>query len=70
MEINVQLVSTSKSKSPRAKARSAMLKLIMPRLSQDRGERLAQAVKEKDGDTFQKIFAEIGKEIGEFLNEK
>lgn len=64
------LASESKSKSPSAKARSAMLKLIMPELSRDQGEQLAQAIKNHDGRTVEKILTSIGKKLGQVVDRK
>ncbi|AXG66604.1 hypothetical protein JA13_201 [Dickeya phage vB_DsoM_JA13] len=61
-------VSVSRSKS--ANARSKMLKMIMPELSRETGDKLAEAVGNNDGDAVAAIMTQIGKKLQKRLNMK
>lgn len=62
--------SNSKAKSKSALARSKMLKMIMPELSRDQGEALANAIGKNDGDAVASIMTQIGRKLQKQLNEK
>lgn len=62
--------SESKAKSKSALARSKMLKMIMPELSREQGEALANAIGKNDGDAVAAIMQRIGKKLQKQLNEK
>lgn len=64
------MASESRGKSPSAKARSQMLKLIMPELSREQGEQLAQAIKDHDGQTVQRILTQIGVKLNKVVSRK
>lgn len=64
------MASESRGKSPSAKARSKMLKLIMPELSRDQGDQLAQAIKNHDGETVQRILTSIGVKLNRVVSRK
>jgi len=68
-EAPVAGMSLSK-KSKSAKMRSNMLKLIMPELSREQGERLATAIAEHDGETVKKIMIAIGVKLGKQVSRK
>ena len=53
------------SKSPEAQARSVMLKAIMPKLSGDRGQKLAKAFVDGDKETIRKELTDITNELSE-----
>jgi len=61
-------VSESRSKS--ANARSKMLKMIMPELSRDMGDKLSKAVGDNDGDAVAMLMAQIGRKLQKKLNMK
>lgn len=63
-------VSVSKGKSKSAKMRSQMLKMIMPELSREQGERLANAMAEHDGETVKRILTQIGVKLGKQVSRK
>lgn len=63
-------VSVSKGKSKSAKQRSMMLKMIMPELSREQGERLGAAMEEHDGDTVKRILTQIGVKLGKRVSQK
>lgn len=63
-------VSVSKGKSKAAKQRSQMLKMIMPELSREQGERLGAAMEEHDGDTVKRILTQIGVKLGKRVSQK
>ncbi len=67
-ELDTQSLSKGKSKS--AKMRSQMLKLVMPELSREQGERLAQAMEEHDGETVKRIMTQIGVKLGKQVSRK
>ncbi|QYW04545.1 hypothetical protein pEaSNUABM14_00220 [Erwinia phage pEa_SNUABM_14] len=67
-EMETQSLSKGKSKS--AKARSKMLKLIMPELSREQGERLAMAIGERDGETVERVLTQIGKKLNQQISRK
>lgn len=69
-ELDAEGVSVSKTRSKSAKARSQMLKLIMPELSREQGERLAVAISEHDGETFKRILTQIGVKLGKQISRK
>ena len=52
-------------KSPEAQARSVMLKAIMPKLSGDRGQKLAKAFVDGDKETIRKELTDITNELSE-----
>lgn len=62
--------SLSKGKSKSAKQRSNMLKMIMPELSREQGERLATAIEEHDGETVKRIMTQIGNKLGQRVSRK
>lgn len=64
------MASESRGKSPSAKARSQMLKLIMPELSREQGDELAQAIKNHDGQTVQRILTSIGVKLNKVVSRK
>lgn len=64
------MASESRGKSPSAKARSQMLKLIMPELSREQGDQLAQAIKNHDGETVQRILTQIGSKLNKVVSRK
>ena len=64
------MASESRGKSPSAKARSQMLKLIMPELSREQGDQLAQAIKNHDGETVQRILTSIGHKLNKVVSRK
>lgn len=64
------MASESRGKSPSAKARSQMLKLIMPELSREQGDQLAQAIKNHDGETVQRILTSIGTKLNKVVSRK
>ncbi|AQT28692.1 hypothetical protein YOLOSWAG_214 [Erwinia phage vB_EamM_Yoloswag] len=64
------MASESRGKSPSAKMRSQMLKLVMPELSREQGEQLALAIKNHDGETVQRIFNQIGKKLNQVVSRK
>ncbi len=68
-EAPVAGMSLSK-KSKSAKMRSNMLKLVMPELSREQGERLATAIEEHDGETVKKIMIAIGVKLGKQVSRK
>lgn len=61
-------VSMSKSKA--GNARSKMLKMIMPELSREMGDKLSQAVGNNDGDAVAMLMTQIGKKLQKKLNMK
>lgn len=63
-------VSVSKGKSKSAKLRSQMLKMVMPELSREQGERLAAAMEEHDGETVKRILTQIGVKLGKRVSQK
>ena len=69
-EDNANMQSLSKGKSKSAKMRSQMLKLIMPELSRDQGDRLASAIDNHDGETVKKIMTQIGIKLGNQISRK
>lgn len=62
--------SLSKGKSKASKMRSQMLKMVMPELSREQGERLAQAMDEHDGETVKRIMTQIGVKLGKQVSRK
>ena len=62
--------SVSKGRSKSAKMRSQMLKMIMPELSREQGERLASAMAEHDGETVKRIMTQIGVKLGKRVSQK
>lgn len=62
--------SESRGKSPAAAARSQMLKMIMPELSREQGDKLAAAIQNRDGATVERIMKQIGKKLGDKLKVK
>lgn len=62
--------SASKAKSKSAMARSKMLKMIMPELSREQGDELANAIGKNDGDAVAAIMQRIGKKLQKQLNVK
>ena len=62
--------SLSKGRSKSAKMRSQMLKMIMPELSREQGERLANAMAEHDGETVKRILTQIGVKLGKRVSQK
>lgn len=62
--------SESKAKSKSAMARSKMLKMIMPELSREQGDELANAIGKNDGDAVAAIMQRIGKKLQKQLNVK
>jgi len=64
------MASESRGKSPSAKARSQMLKLIMPELSREQGDQLAAAIKNHDGETVQRILTSIGVKLNKVVSRK
>lgn len=69
-ELDEAGVSTSKGRSKSAKMRSQMLKMIMPELSREQGERLANAMAEHDGETVKRILTQIGVKLGKRVSQK
>lgn len=69
-ELDEAGVSTSKGRSKSAKMRSQMLKMIMPELSREQGERLANAMAEHDGETVKRILTQIGVKLGKQVSRK
>ena len=69
-ELDQAGVSTSKGRSKGAKLRSQMLKMIMPELSREQGERLANAMAEHDGETVKRIMTQIGVKLGKQVSRK
>ncbi|QZE58782.1 hypothetical protein pEaSNUABM28_00225 [Erwinia phage pEa_SNUABM_28] len=67
-EMDTQSLSRGKSKS--AKMRSQMLKLIMPELSREQGEKLANAIEDHDGETVKRIMTQIGVKLGKRVSRK
>lgn len=66
----METTSLSKKRSKSAKLRSTMLKMVMPELSRDQGERLAQAIEEHDGETVKRIMTSIGVKLGQRVSQK
>lgn len=62
--------SVSRSKSPAAKARSQMLKMVMPELSSAQGEQLMNAMQSHDSETVERIFRQIGKKLANRVKRK
>lgn len=62
--------SLSKGRSKSAKMRSQMLKMVMPELSREQGERLATAMAEHDGETVKRILTQIGVKLGKRVSQK
>lgn len=62
----VTVNSISRSKS--ANARSQMLKMIMPELSREQGEKLAKAIGLNDGATVERILRDIGRKLRKQLD--
>lgn len=62
--------SLSKGRSKSAKMRSQMLKMVMPELSREQGDRLAQAMQEHDGETVKRILTQIGIKLGKQVSRK
>lgn len=60
----------SESRSKAANARSMMLKMIMPELSRENGEKLASAMQRRDGATVERIMKQIGAKLHKQLNKK
>ncbi|MEG0504314.1 MAG: hypothetical protein RR547_06675, partial [Raoultibacter sp.] len=67
-ELDTQSLSKGRSKS--AKLRSKMLKMVMPELSREQGERLANAIEEHDGETVKRIMTQIGVKLGKQISRK
>lgn len=67
-EMDTQSLSKGRSKS--AKLRSQMLKMVMPELSREQGERLANAIEEHDGETVKRIMTQIGVKLGKRVSQK
>lgn len=59
--------STSKGKG-KGSTRSAMLRVVMSKLSGETGEKIGQAVADEDGDKFFALWVKAGKEIKEKFN--
>ena len=59
-----------RSKSPEAAARSELLRAVMPKISGDRGDKLASAYVNGDADTVRSMLTSVADEIADSLAQK
>lgn len=60
---NVMIMALAKGKSPSAKKRSQMLRMIMPHLSRESGESLADAISQGNSHKFTQVWNQVRDEI-------
>ena len=64
---NILALARRRRKSGKNNKRSLMLKMIMPALSQENGEKLADAIKERNSAKFKQVWDGIKQQISEQL---
>lgn len=60
---NVMIMAVARGKSPSAKKRSQMLRMIMPHLSRESGDALADAISKGNSHQFTKVWNKVRDEI-------
>ncbi|MNQ44039.1 hypothetical protein D3C85_577820 [compost metagenome] len=64
---NVMIMATARGKSPSAKKRSQMLRVVMPFLSRDTGDALADAIDKGNAQQFTRVWNKVRDEISNKL---
>lgn len=60
---NVMIMAVARGKSPSAKKRSQMLRMIMPHLSRESGDALADAISQGNSHKFTQVWNQVRDEI-------
>lgn len=60
---NIMIMAVAKGKSPSAKKRSQMLRMIMPHLSRESGDQLADAISNGNSHQFTQVWNKVRDEI-------
>lgn len=68
LKIADNMVALARKKKGKGNSRSLMLKMIMPMLSNEHGERLAKAIETNNVHSFNKVWDEIKHDVDDKLN--